>query len=131
MTQTTYDARGIADPNRTHVKAPGHVFGLAWRYVLRFVGQVRRQYLCRLRPEYVVRMRTRRLGQCRACGSCCHLTFHCPFLTVQKRCDRYERRSCTCRDFPIDATDLKLTCVPCGHYFAPRSEEKHRANSAD
>jgi len=131
MTQTTYDARGIPDANRVHVRAPAHPFGVAWRYLLRSIGQIRRQYLTRFRADYVQRMKSARLGKCRACGSCCDLTFHCPFLTAEKRCDRYERRSQTCRDFPIDAMDLKLTCVPCGHYFAPRSEDKHRANSAD
>jgi len=131
MTQPTCEVWGIAEANRMHVDRPGHPFGLAWRYALRLMGQVRRQYLCRFRPDYVVGMRSARLGTCRACGSCCDLTFHCPFLTGEKRCDRYERRTLTCRDFPIDAMDLKLTCVPCGHYFATRSEEKDRANSAD
>jgi hypothetical protein len=131
MTQTTYDARGVAAPNRVHATAPGDVAARAWRYVLRLVGQVRRQYLTRLFPGYVARMKSRRLGKCRSCGACCDLTFHCPFLTAERRCDRYEKRPLTCRNFPIDAVDLKLTCVPCGHYFAPRSEGKDRADSAD
>jgi len=131
MSQTTYDVRGIAVPNRIHLNASDHPFARAWRYVLRLIGQVRRQYLSRFRPGYVAGMRARRLGRCRSCGACCRLTFRCPFLTGDRLCDRYEKRSRTCRDFPIDAMDLKLTCVPCGHYFAPRSEERDRANSAD
>jgi hypothetical protein len=131
MSQTTWHAQGIASPNLVHLKAPDHPVARGWRYVLRLIGQVRRQYLSRVRPGYVARMRSRRLGKCRACGACCHLTFHCPFLTRDRLCDCYAKRSITCRDFPIDAMDLKLTCVPCGHYFAPRSEEEGRADSAD
>ena len=126
----------IAAANQAYIQPPADVSGRLWRWTLRLAGQIRRQYLSRLRPGYVTRMKGERLGTCRGCGSCCDLTFHCPFLTDDYRCDRYEKRTRTCRDFPIDARDLDLTRVPCGHYFAAGAagaagaEESHRANSA-
>jgi Fe-S-cluster containining protein len=97
---------------------------------LRLAGQVRRQYLCRFRPAYVARVAAERRGECLQCGACCHLTFHCPFLTPERRCTVYHKRSRTCRDFPIDAADLRLTRVPCGHHFDSRREEEARADSS-
>jgi len=131
MTDTAYDLSGIAHVNLDHAAVPGHPLARAWRWTLRLAGQVRRQWLSRVRPGYVARMRALRMGSCRGCGSCCNLTFHCPFLTAECRCNRYERRTLTCRDFPIDALDLRLTRVPCGHYFVREPEEEDRANSAD
>lgn len=126
----TLDASGIAEMNRRYAARPSGPVALAWRWILRLLGQVRRQYLSRLRPSYVARMREHRLGVCRRCGSCCNLTFHCPFLNEELRCRRYEKRTLTCRDFPIDAVDLWLTRVPCGHYFNGPLREKSGANSA-
>jgi phosphatidylserine decarboxylase len=74
----------------------------------------------------VKRVREARRGECRSCGSCCDLTFHCPFLDPEKtleRCTHYEKRSRTCRDFPIDALDLWLTRVPCGYWFEGGGEK--------
>ena len=110
--------RPVAPPNQRYRRPPDDVPGLALRWLLRLAGQMRRQYLCRLRPDYVARAKAARRGQCRQCGACCNLTFHCPFLTSDRRCDRYDRRTQTCREFPIDARDLRLTRVPCGHYFS-------------
>jgi phosphatidylserine decarboxylase len=93
------------------------------RWTLRFVAQVRRQYLSRLRPGYVRRARELRRGECRCCGTCCSLTFHCPLLDESNRCKYYQWRNVSCRDFPHDATDLRLTQVPCGHYFEEPAED--------
>jgi hypothetical protein len=129
MTEATCDLSGIAAVNKEHAETPAGVVARTWLWVLRLVGQVRRQFLSRFRPRYVARMRRLRHGTCRGCGSCCDLTFHCPFLTPEKRCKIYQRRFVTCRDFPIDATDLRLTRVPCGHYFVSEPEDVNRANS--
>lgn len=106
----------VPDVNRPYVDEPSLV-GRGVRWASRLVGQARRQVLCRLRPAYVAELRERRRGQCRRCGSCCDLTFHCPYLTGEGPCRIYDDRPVTCRDFPIDALDLRLTRVPCGHWF--------------
>jgi hypothetical protein len=106
----------VSRVNLPHVEPPS-LPGRGVRWVSRLVGQVRRQVLSRLRPGYVAAERARRLGECRRCGSCCDLTFHCPFLTADGPCRIYEHRNVTCRDFPLDALDLRLTRVPCGHWF--------------
>jgi len=128
---STDNARSVAAVNQFALEAPTCPAARAWRWMMRLAGQVRRQYLSRLRPGYVARMRDLRRGECRCCGSCCDLTFHCPFLNPQRQCKRYDRRTLTCRHFPIDALDLRLTRVPCGHYFAPLPEGEIRANPAD
>lgn len=130
MTEATCEAEGIAAVNRDHAEGPSHAAGYVWRWTMRLVGQVRRQVLSRLRPGYVARMRAQRRGACRGCGSCCDLTFHCPFLTAECRCSHYEKRTLTCRDFPIDAVDLELTRVPCGFHFGPDTEDETGADSA-
>jgi hypothetical protein len=43
-------------------------------------------------------------------------------------CRIYERRTRTCRDFPIDALDLRLTRVPCGYYFEAKPEDTDGAD---
>ena len=129
MTDTTCDLSGVADVNRDHVEVPSGVVERVRLWAMRLMGQARRQFLSRFRPGYVARMRKLRRGDCRNCGSCCRLTFHCPFLTSQKRCVIYSHRTLTCRNFPIDARDLELTRVPCGHYFDSEPEEVDRANS--
>jgi len=132
MTQSATDTadRGIASVNQRFSTEPRRLHDRLWRWTLRLAGQVRRQYLSRLRPGYVARMRALRRGECRLCGSCCDLTFHCPFLNGEWRCRAYDTRTLTCRDFPVDATDLRLTRVPCGHYFAPPAQETDRAPAA-
>ena len=129
MTDATYDLSGIATVNLAHAEAPPHAAGRLWLWLGRLVGQVRRQYLSRIRPGYVASMREQRRGTCRGCGSCCDLTFRCPFLVSNSRCSIYDRRTRTCRDFPIDSTDLRLTRVPCGHYFDIDPEGADRADS--
>lgn len=122
---------GIAPVNKRYADPPAGAAARMGRWFLRAVGQVRRQYISRLRPGYVARVRAEREGQCRGCGSCCDLTFRCPFLNAESRCTIYEKRTRTCRDFPIDAVDLKLTGVPCGHsYGSAGPKGADRANSA-
>lgn len=118
----TKPAADVAPVNRRFTDPPRGPFGRAKRWLARLAGQIRRQYLCRLRPGYVAEARARRQGECRKCGGCCNLTFHCPFLT-EERCRVYEKRSVTCRDFPLDAFDLELTQVACGHWFARQEKE--------
>jgi hypothetical protein len=130
MTQTPNNGDGVAAVNEPYVDGPKTVSGHLDRWLSRLAGQIRRQYLSRLRPGYVVQVRAQRQGECRQCGSCCDLTFHCPFLTCDQRCSHYEKRTRTCRDFPIDATDLRLTQVPCGHYYEVPAEGD-RADSSD
>jgi hypothetical protein len=137
MIQPSEISDGVAPPNQRYRRPPDSVPGLALRWLLRLAGQVRRQYLCRFRPDYVARAKAARRGQCRQCGACCDLTFHCPFLTSEYRCNRYDRRTQTCREFPIDARDLRLTRVPCGHYYdspppstGPYGEDNARADSS-
>ncbi len=124
------DASGIAAANRKYEEEPEGPLGRVWLWLVRLVGQVRRQYLCRLRPGHVRRARQHRRGECRQCGGCCHLTFRCPFWQTDGLCRIYERRTRTCRDFPVDALDLRLTRVPCGYWFEPESEAADRADSA-
>jgi len=130
MTRLNNHVEGVAPPNQAYAEPATHPPARAWRWLLRLVGQVRRQYLSRFRPDYVARMKADRLGTCRHCGECCHLTFNCPFLTADLRCRSYEKRPRTCRDFPIDALDLRLTRIPCGHCYEARQEEEARADSA-
>jgi len=122
----------IARVNRPYATPPRTLRGRAWLWLMRLVGQARRQVLCRLRPGYVAMACEQRQGDCRQCGSCCHLTFRCPFWQSDGLCRIYERRTRTCRAFPIDALDLRLTRVPCGYYFVePGPEAADRADPAD
>ena len=130
MIQTREDYEGVAPANIPYVCPPANPPETAWRWLLRLAGQLRRQYLCRVRPEYVAKVRETRRGECRRCGSCCDLTFHCPFLDDRRLCNRYDKRTSSCREFPIDAMDLRLTRVPCGHYYDTPPEDKGRADSS-
>jgi len=120
-----HDADNIAPVNRNYAAEPEGVHARLARWMSRLAGQARRQYLSHLRPGYVRRACETRRGMCRSCGACCDLTFHCPFLDrneTENRCTHYEKRPRTCRDFPIDALDLRLTRVPCGFRFEPERE---------
>jgi len=130
MIQPTEEWNSVAPPNRRYLRPAAQGPAIAWRWLLRLAGQLRRQYLCNFRPDYVARLKDARRGECRRCGSCCDLTFHCPFLTSDALCDRYDKRARTCREFPIDAKDLWLTRVPCGHYYDPSPKDKARADSS-
>jgi hypothetical protein len=130
MIQSREDSEGVAPVNIPYVRPPSSPPETALRWLLRLVGQLRRQYLCRLRPKYVAEAKAARRGQCRRCGSCCNLTFHCPFLETSRLCNRYEKRTVSCREFPVDARDLRLTRVPCGHYYDSPPEDKGRADSS-
>lgn len=79
-------------------------------------GKVRRFGVVRLRRSYVQVKLQRRQGECRRCGNCCKIVFHCPWLHDGAHCDIYEKRPVQCRAFPIDERDLRE--VPeCGFYF--------------
>jgi len=127
MTDSVSD---IAPVNREYAGDRGGLAARASLWFFRLVGQIRRQVLSRLRPGYVARARRSRRGECRQCGSCCHLTFRCPFWQDDGLCRHYERRPRTCRDFPIDARDLRLTQVPCGYWFDTESEDADGADTA-
>jgi len=127
MTDSTAD---IAPVNRPYAEPATGLAARAGRWATRLAGQLRRQALCRLRPGYVARARRRRRGECRQCGSCCHLTFRCPFRRSDGLCNIYERRPRTCRDFPVDELDLRLTRVPCGYWFEPEPEDADGADTA-
>jgi hypothetical protein len=131
MTETKEVAAGIAPVNMAYIQPPQGLGARLGLWFIRLYGQARRQYLSRVRPGYVSHAKTLRRGECRRCGSCCNLTFRCPYLAEDATgCLHYEKRQVTCRDFPIDALDLRLTRVPCGHYFESTSEEGARANSS-
>ena len=126
MMEQTDSRETIAPVNRRFAEPPAGAGKRLGRWFSRLAGQGRRQYLSRLRPGYVRRVRETRRGECRSCGACCDLTFYCPFLDPEKseeRCTHYEKRSRTCRDFPIDALDLGLTQVPCGYWFERGGEK--------
>jgi len=110
----------VAEANRRFLGRPTQRGAMTLRWAMRLIGQARRQVLCRLRPAYVARTREERKGTCRRCGACCDLTFHCPFLSKEGPCSCYDHRPQTCRDFPIDSLDLRLTRAPCGHHFEER-----------
>jgi hypothetical protein len=130
MIRTREDYEGVAPANVPYVRPPSNPPAVAWRWLIRLAGQLRRQYLCRLRPDYVAAARAARRGQCRRCGSCCNLTFHCPFLDEGSLCKFYDKRTRSCQEFPVDAKDLRLTRVPCGHYYDSPPEDKGRADSS-
>ncbi|MCX5653987.1 MAG: hypothetical protein NTY65_04980 [Planctomycetota bacterium] len=130
MIQTREDNEGVAPVNVPYVRPPSNPPAVAWRWLIRLAGQLRRQYLCRLRPDYVAEAKAARRGQCRRCGSCCNLTFQCPFLDEGSLCKCYDKRTRSCQEFPIDARDLRLTRVPCGHYYDSPPEDMGRADSS-
>jgi hypothetical protein len=118
----------VAEVNLTFVRPPSGAHRVSL-WIMRLAGQLRRQYLSRLRPGYVRQAREDRQSECRRCGSCCNLTFNCPFFDATVGCKIYEKRPLTCRDFPIDARDLRITRVPCGHHYEHPKEGNSRANS--
>ena len=109
--------------NRAYLDPPQGTAARLARLTRRLAAQIRRQYLSRLRPGYVRQARELRRGECRGCGSCCDLTFHCPLLDENNRCKHYPWRNVSCRDFPHDAMDLRLSQIPCGYYFEEAPED--------
>jgi len=97
--------RGALDRFRFHVKL---VEGL---------GKLRRLFLSKFNRGYVERMKARRRGDCRRCGSCCAIMFRCPHLREGNVCTIYERRYEQCGHFPIDHRDLRYREETCGYYF--------------
>jgi hypothetical protein len=127
MAPLTDSLAGVAAANLEYTRGPLSPAARIGLWLVRLAGQIRRQYLCRFRPAYVARMKASRRGECRRCGSCCNLTYHCPFLKRDGDCRIYRSRTLTCRDFPIDAVDLRLTRVPCGLHFDPPTVEPRKA----
>jgi len=89
-------------------------------------GVIRRFFLNLFRPSYVRESLSRRLGECKRCGVCCHLVANkCGALhrhvDGQSTCRLYSvYRLPNCCTFPIDARDLKdrnlvAPNVPCGY----------------
>jgi hypothetical protein len=91
------------------------------RFFIHLIGKFRRVLLVHFGKEYVVGRLLEREGECRQCGTCCHLLFSCPMLTKEKRCLIYN--SCrwkVCRVFPIDQRDIDEVALDggrCGYRF--------------
>ncbi|MHC4883561.1 MAG: hypothetical protein ACYTGH_00600 [Planctomycetota bacterium] len=90
------------------------------------VGKVRRFTYGRLRRDALRRKMSRRRGECRRCGACCHLLFKCPMLVVHEdgrtSCRIHNRRPDNCRFFPLDPRDvherdIQMPCSTCGYHF--------------
>jgi len=79
-------------------------------------GKLRRFYLIHFRKEHVRKMKQRRRGSCRYCGSCCAVMFKCPHLEGNI-CRIYGKRYEQCAHFPIDERDLVYRENICGYYF--------------
>ena len=80
-------------------------------------GKLRRFWLTKTRPGYVVGQRARRRGECQRCGACCAIAYRCPHLANHNHCTVYGRRYHQCREFPIDHRDLRYLDKVCGFYF--------------
>ena len=99
-----------------------------FRRVRRAWGVVRRFLLVHFRAGYVRRQAELRSGECSRCGKCCRILYRCPMLAEGNHCQIYGKRPQQCRQFPIDARDLKD--VPeCSFRFPEMepAEEKVRA----
>ncbi len=100
------------------------------RFMIHFVGKVRRLYLVNFRKKYVQKRLALRRGACRRCGTCCNLLITCPMLLKKGGCVIYGLcRPQTCKVFPIDQRDLRevrLCNGACGFHFGlkGRVEEK-------
>jgi hypothetical protein len=120
------------DPTR--MKRDPSTLPLASRLALGW-GKIRRAWLITCRPALVRKSLTRRRGECRRTGACCHLLVTCPALEGAgdvHRCTNYLHRGPNCSIFPIDERDLRdrdliMPDVPCGYSFIPVSDVAKRA----
>ena len=103
------------------------------RFMIHFVGKLRRLYLVNFRKKYVQKQIARREGACRQCGTCCNLLVTCPMLLKKGRCLVYGLcRPQTCKVFPIDQRDIRevrLCNGTCGFHFGLRTQEKTEKTS--
>jgi len=83
----------------------------------------RRRFLLKYRTNYIENKLKLRKGNCLKCGECCN-TFgtifntRCIFLSENNLCNIYKDRFITCKSFPIDEVELKLTGMNnCGFYW--------------
>ena len=112
------------DPTR--MKRDSSTLPFASRLALGW-GKIRRAWLITCRPALVRKSLTRRRGECRRTGACCHLLVTCPALEGAgdvHRCKNYLYRGPNCSIFPIDERDLHdrdliMPDVPCGYSFIP------------
>lgn len=95
-----------------------------------FRGKVRRLYLTTFRPDYVRKQIEKRKGECRQCGSCCRLVFHCFYLTTEDLCRTYSSRCSVCSTFPIDERDLRDVGPHCGYSFDGMAPPEPRRGAA-
>lgn len=97
-------------------------------------GKMHRFYVGHFDKAYVERHLARRKGECKRCGACCQLLFHCAFAAECKEgigCKIYKNRPVNCRIFPLHPRDLSERDIvapnqPCGYYF----EERHAAQKS-
>jgi hypothetical protein len=79
-------------------------FKLGW-------GKIRRMFLVYLKPQKAKKYLAKRNGECRRCGTCCELMFHCPALVRENglaSCKLYEtHRTQVCKTFPLNERDIK------------------------
>jgi len=74
-------------------------------------GKIRRMFLVYLKPKKARKYLARRQGECRRCGTCCELVFHCPALVRENGiavCKIYDKfHSRICKTFPLNERDIK------------------------
>ena len=89
-------------------------------------GGPRRWLLKVLWPAYVARQLALRVGECKCCGVCCRMSWHCRHLAYEDNratCRIYQAdRKVVCQVFPIDKLDLAdrnrvAPGQPCGFSF--------------
>lgn len=78
------------------------------RFMIHFVGKLRRLYLVNFKKKYVQHQIAQRQGSCQQCGTCCNLLNTCPMLLKKGRCLIYSLcRPQSCKVFPIDQRDIR------------------------
>lgn len=101
------------------------------RFLLYFIGKIRRFWLVHFRKQYVQTQLLIRRGDCRQCGNCCNLLFTCPTLTKQGKCLVYGTcRPSVCKVFPIDQRDIEEIRL-CGGHCGYRFEKKNSYTVAE
>ncbi|MBI4712011.1 MAG: hypothetical protein HY762_01690, partial [Planctomycetes bacterium] len=109
-------------------------------------GKLRRSLLLSFKADYTRELLSQRQGECKRCGACCRLLFHCPALEYRHEnngtaptegnhhpvyseqsepvacCWVYDQRSTVCRTFPLEEKDLKdrdfvIPDRKCGYFF--------------